>query len=301
MAREGDTWGPRHIVCDGQAVGTIGPLGPPEDGEVEVGYGLVEAARGRGPRHRGAAGAAAETDAAGVRVRAGVQPDNGASLKLLAGCGFTELRGAMRRVRWCSHVRCPTRPGADGRAAPGRDRPRRHARAHRRHGVAVRPRRHRCPRRAGGPGGVRHRTPPALGRGGLRVRRSARPGGGLERRPGVGRGPRRDPPDPADRPGGRPRGVPPDRGRRCRDRSSRSRPWTGSPWSPTSWSATRSLPAASGARVDQIFDRPAVKVLARHEGIETAGVLGPGHAAVGELAVITWSSTGPCSRSARRV
>ena len=77
LARDGETWGPRHIMCDGQAVGTIGPLGPPEDGEVEVGYGLVEAARGRGLATEALRALLAETDAAGVRVRAGVRPDNG--------------------------------------------------------------------------------------------------------------------------------------------------------------------------------------------------------------------------------
>lgn len=94
MARDGDTWGPRHIVCDGVAVGTIGTLGPPNDGEVEVGYGLVEDARGRGLATEALRALLAETDAAGVRVRAGVEPDNGASLRVLAGCGFTELRGS---------------------------------------------------------------------------------------------------------------------------------------------------------------------------------------------------------------
>ena len=94
MARDGTTWGPRHIVCDGQKVGTIGPLGPPADGEVEVGYGLVEAARGRGLATEALRALLAETDAAGVRVRAGVRPDNAASLRILAGCGFTELRGS---------------------------------------------------------------------------------------------------------------------------------------------------------------------------------------------------------------
>ncbi len=94
MAREGDPWGPRHIVSDGHAVGTIGPLGPPQDGEVEVGYGLVEAVRGRGLATEALRAFLANTDAAGVRVRAGVQPDNGASLRVLARCGFTELRGS---------------------------------------------------------------------------------------------------------------------------------------------------------------------------------------------------------------
>jgi [ribosomal protein S5]-alanine N-acetyltransferase len=93
MARDGETWGPRHIVCDGLAVGTIGPFGPPQDGEVEVGYGLVEAARGRGLATEALRALLAETDAARVRVRAGVRPDNWPSLRVLAGCGFTELRG----------------------------------------------------------------------------------------------------------------------------------------------------------------------------------------------------------------
>jgi [ribosomal protein S5]-alanine N-acetyltransferase len=93
MARDGDTWGPRHIVCEGLAVGTIGPLGPPQDGEVEVGYGLVEAARGRGLAAEALRALLAEIDAAGVQARAGVRPDNGPSLRVLAGCGFTELRG----------------------------------------------------------------------------------------------------------------------------------------------------------------------------------------------------------------
>ncbi|MGH3335965.1 MAG: GNAT family N-acetyltransferase, partial [Nocardioides sp.] len=66
----------------------------PEDGEVEVGYGLVEAARGRGLVTEALRALLVETDAAGVRVRAGVKPDNGASLRILAGCGFTELRGS---------------------------------------------------------------------------------------------------------------------------------------------------------------------------------------------------------------
>lgn len=93
MAGDGDTWGPRHIVLDGQAVGTIGPLGPPSDGEVEVGYGLVAAARGRGLASEALRALLTQTDAVRVGVRCAVRPDNGASLKVLAGCGFTELRG----------------------------------------------------------------------------------------------------------------------------------------------------------------------------------------------------------------
>ena len=93
MVRDGDTWGPRHIVSDGVVVGGIGLFGPPEDGEVEVGYGLVEEARGRGLATEALQALLAETDRAAVRVRAGVQPENAPSLRVLAGCGFTELRG----------------------------------------------------------------------------------------------------------------------------------------------------------------------------------------------------------------
>ena len=43
-----DPWGPRHVVWEQLAVGSIGFYGPPTDGEVEVGYGLVGEARGHG-------------------------------------------------------------------------------------------------------------------------------------------------------------------------------------------------------------------------------------------------------------
>lgn len=93
MVREGVPWGPRHIVVDDRAVGSIGLFGPPEDDEVEVGFGLVAEARGQGLATEALRALLAETDRAGVRVRAGVLPDNAASLRVLAGCGFTELRG----------------------------------------------------------------------------------------------------------------------------------------------------------------------------------------------------------------
>lgn len=95
------SWGSRTIVrsFDGLVCGTIGFFGPPEtaaDGtvEVEVGYGLVEDARGHGAATEALRGLLAETDRAGVRVRASVEPDNRASVRVLAKCGFTELRGS---------------------------------------------------------------------------------------------------------------------------------------------------------------------------------------------------------------
>jgi RimJ/RimL family protein N-acetyltransferase len=101
MLRDGaDPWGPRHIVraFDGLVVGSIGFFGPPADRggtpEVEVGYGLVADARGHGAATEALRGLLAETDRHGVRVRASVLPDNAASIRVLAKCGFTELRGA---------------------------------------------------------------------------------------------------------------------------------------------------------------------------------------------------------------
>jgi RimJ/RimL family protein N-acetyltransferase len=95
------TWGPRHIVraFDGLVVGSIGFFGPPEhaaDGvpEVEVGYGLVESARGHGAATEALTALLAETDRIPVRVRASVRPDNRPSIRVLAKCGFTELRGS---------------------------------------------------------------------------------------------------------------------------------------------------------------------------------------------------------------
>jgi ribosomal-protein-alanine N-acetyltransferase len=95
------SWSPRHIVraYDDLVVGSIGFFGPPSpsaDGvpEGEIGYGLVEEARGHGVATEAVAGLLAQTDRIGVRVRASVEPDNRASVRVLAKCGFTELRGS---------------------------------------------------------------------------------------------------------------------------------------------------------------------------------------------------------------
>lgn len=97
--REGDCWGPRSIVRGETTLGSIGFFGPPQpadDGvdEVEVGYGLVAEARGWGFATEALQGLLAHTDAAGIRVRASVRPDNTASIKVLATCRFTQLRGS---------------------------------------------------------------------------------------------------------------------------------------------------------------------------------------------------------------
>jgi RimJ/RimL family protein N-acetyltransferase len=94
-------WGPRHVVraFDGLVVGSIGFYGPPEpapDGvpEAEIGYGLVADAREHGAATEAVRGLLEQTDRRGVRVRASVQPDNTPSVRVLAKCGFTELRGS---------------------------------------------------------------------------------------------------------------------------------------------------------------------------------------------------------------
>lgn len=99
MYRAGDPWGPRHVVRGTTTLGSIGFFGPPEDApdgvpEVEVGYGLVDEAHGWGFATEALRAVLVETDRAGVRVRASVDPDNKASIRVLAKCGFTELRGS---------------------------------------------------------------------------------------------------------------------------------------------------------------------------------------------------------------
>lgn len=98
---DGNCWGPRHLVraFDSLVVGGIGFFGPPAtaaDGvrEVEIGYGLVADARGHGAGTEAVRALLEETDRLGVRVRASVEPGNTASVRVLAKCGFTELRGS---------------------------------------------------------------------------------------------------------------------------------------------------------------------------------------------------------------
>ncbi|MBB6627828.1 GNAT family N-acetyltransferase [Nocardioides sp. KIGAM211] len=100
MHRAGDPWGSRTIVRGVTVLGTIGFFGPPDEPaegdvpEAEVGYGLVGEARGWGFATEALRALLAETDRAGVRVRASVEPANKPSIRVLAKCGFTELRGS---------------------------------------------------------------------------------------------------------------------------------------------------------------------------------------------------------------
>lgn len=95
---EGDPWGPRSIVRGVTTLGSIGFFGPPEPAaggvpETEVGYGLVAEAWGWGFATEALRTLLALTDEAGVRIRASVTPENARSLRVLAKCGFTQLRG----------------------------------------------------------------------------------------------------------------------------------------------------------------------------------------------------------------
>lgn len=94
-----DPWSCRSVEADGQVVGSIGFYGPPvsaDDGvaEVEIGYNLVAPARGRGYATEAVTAIVALAEEAGARVRATVLPENDASVRVLARCGFTSLRGA---------------------------------------------------------------------------------------------------------------------------------------------------------------------------------------------------------------
>jgi RimJ/RimL family protein N-acetyltransferase len=72
-------------------LGSIGFFGPPDSSaEVEVGYGLVQEAWGWGFATEALTGL---LDGLELAVRASVRPENARSLRVLAKCGFTQLRG----------------------------------------------------------------------------------------------------------------------------------------------------------------------------------------------------------------
>ncbi len=95
----GTPWGRRRIVraFDGLVVGDVefyGPPAPVDDGvvEVEVGGRLDQDARGYGAATEALGGLLGCVDALGVRVRARVRPHDTAGVRVLAKCGFTQLR-----------------------------------------------------------------------------------------------------------------------------------------------------------------------------------------------------------------
>lgn len=99
-----DDWSPRHVVrrSDGLAVGSVGCFGPPEDGVVEVGYGLVPAARGGGLMTDVLSAMVRSLEASGLRVVAHTEPGNHASHRVLARLGFRRVEepGAGADAEW---------------------------------------------------------------------------------------------------------------------------------------------------------------------------------------------------------
>ena len=67
---------------------------PDDVPEVEVGCGLVSEAHSYGFATEALRVLLGEADTLGVRVRASVAPTNRAVIRVLAKCGFTELRGS---------------------------------------------------------------------------------------------------------------------------------------------------------------------------------------------------------------
>ena len=87
-------------AASGLAVGGIGFFGPPDaHGAVEVGYGLVAAARGRGYATEALTGALGIAAAHGARlVRADTELTNTASQGVLTKAGFAEVRRSEQLV-----------------------------------------------------------------------------------------------------------------------------------------------------------------------------------------------------------
>ena len=84
-------WSARHVVrrSDGLVVGSVGCFGPPDaQGLVEIGYGLVESARGSGLMTEIVATLSGAVEAAGATVIAHTEPDNTASHRVLRRLGF---------------------------------------------------------------------------------------------------------------------------------------------------------------------------------------------------------------------
>ncbi|MGN6742896.1 MAG: GNAT family N-acetyltransferase [Amnibacterium sp.] len=93
--------------ASGLAVGGIGFFGPPDaDGAVELGYGLVAAARGGGLATEALLAAVGIAAAHGATaVRADTEPGNAASQRVLAKAGFAETGRTATQVRFERRLR----------------------------------------------------------------------------------------------------------------------------------------------------------------------------------------------------
>ena len=96
------SWGPRHVVRagDGTTVGSIGffgaPVARPTTGcpRPRSASASSRTPAATAPSTEALSALLAEVDRVGVRVRASVRPENAASLRVLAKCRFTQLRGS---------------------------------------------------------------------------------------------------------------------------------------------------------------------------------------------------------------
>ena len=92
------SWGHRQVIerRSGLAVGGIGFSGPPERGAVELGYGIVPSRQGRGYATEAVSAMAvlAWAHPAVTTVRAGTDPGNVASQRVLEKAGFRRAAGA---------------------------------------------------------------------------------------------------------------------------------------------------------------------------------------------------------------
>ncbi|WP_367124137.1 GNAT family N-acetyltransferase [Streptomyces phytohabitans] len=107
-------YGHRLIVerASGVLVGSVGLFWPPDEGVLELGYGIVASRRGRGYATEAArAMAAYALTAPGVRaVSAGVEPPNPASVRVLEKAGFRYAGGTEDTVRYTFATARPERP-----------------------------------------------------------------------------------------------------------------------------------------------------------------------------------------------
>lgn len=101
---EAGEWGPWQVreQSTGLLIGGVGFKGAPSgEGIVEIGYGLVESARGRGLATEAVQALVAHAFARGVSaVIAETDADNSASAGVLRRCGFAETKRTDSAVWW---------------------------------------------------------------------------------------------------------------------------------------------------------------------------------------------------------
>ena len=96
VASGADAWGAYVVELDGDPVGTVGAAGGlSPDGDQELGYGLVQQARGRGLATEavGAVCAVLERGPGVRRLIAEVLPGNTPSMRVLHRLGFVPVEG----------------------------------------------------------------------------------------------------------------------------------------------------------------------------------------------------------------